>query len=252
MRYAREAELSAIAIADHDTIDAHLELGDADSSLQIISAIEMSANVGDAEVHVLGYFIDVRSAWLADRLTELQRQRLARIERFCKRLTSLGLPLRLEDVLHHASGKSVGRPHIARAMVERGYVNTVGEAFDRYLAGGRPAFVPREDVTPESSIALIHGAGGAAVLAHPYTTGNPERMIERLLPLGLDGLEVEYGYYDETQRTYLRDLANKFDLIPTGGSDYHGVGHREDSTLGSGSVDDAIVTRLRSRAERHG
>jgi 3',5'-nucleoside bisphosphate phosphatase len=245
--------LSAIAIADHDTVSAHIELGPQPSNdLMIIPAIEMSANVGDAEVHVLGYFIDVNSSWLAQRLAELQEQRLARIERFCARLTSIGLPLTVPEVLAQASGESVGRPHIARAMVDRGYVITVGEAFDRYLAGGRAAFVPREDVTPESSIELIHGAGGAAVLAHPYTTGSPERTIERLLPLGLDGLEVEYGYYDDPQRAYLRDLAVRFDLIPTGGSDYHGYGHREDSTLGSGSVDAEIVGRLRERANRHG
>ncbi|MDQ2683342.1 MAG: PHP domain-containing protein [Chloroflexota bacterium] len=234
-------------------MDAHRILGDRPpTDLTIIPAIEMSANVGDAEVHVLGYFIDVHSAWLASRLDDLQQQRLSRIERFCTRLTSLGLPLTMAEVLDQATGASVGRPHIARAMVDRGYVNTVGEAFDRYLAGGRPAFVPREDVTPESSIELIHGAGGAAVLAHPYTTGNPERTIERLLPLGLDGLEVEYGYYDELQRSFLRDLAARFNLIPTGGSDYHGHGHREESTLGVGSVSEDIVARLQDRAERYG
>ncbi len=249
---ATSVGLAAIAIADHDTVDAHRQLRGRDlGSLGLIPAIEMSANVGDAEVHVLGYFIDISSSYLTEQLALLQHQRLDRIERFCIRLSKLGLPMTMDDVLKHATGQSVGRPHIARAMIERKYVTSVGEAFDRYLSGGRPAFVPRDDVTPESSIALIHAAGGVAVLAHPYTTGGPERMIKRLLPLGLDGMEVEYGIYDPTQRAYLRTMSERYQLIATGGSDYHGAEHREDAPLGLGSVGPEVVAELQTRAQRY-
>jgi predicted metal-dependent phosphoesterase TrpH len=247
---ARDVGLAAIAIADHDTVDAHLTLTDADTrGIAVIPAIEMSANVGTAEVHILGYFIDPTSERLADALAQLRRQRIRRVERFCARLTALGLPLTMDDVLAHATGESVGRPHIARAMIDRGYVGSVNEAFDEYLAGGRPAFVPRDDVTPEWSIELIHLAGGVAVLAHPYTTGDPSAMLDRLVPVGLDGAEVEYGAYDEEQRAVLRHLAAERSLIPTGGSDFHGAAHRENTPLGNGRVPMAIVEQLRERSE---
>lgn len=252
MERAESSGLAAIAIADHDTVSAHLRLaGNIPDEIRLIPAIEMSANVGNAEVHILGYFINTVSSYLREQLSQLQEQRLSRIERFCTRLTSLGLPLGMEDVLRHATGQSIGRPHIARAMIERGYVSSVGEAFERYLSGGRPAFVPREDVTPESSIALIHAAGGVAVLAHPYTTGSPERTIQRLLPLGLDGMEVEYGVYDPVQRSYLRSLSERYKLIATGGSDYHGAEHREDAPLGLGSVGLDVVCELEETAQRY-
>jgi predicted metal-dependent phosphoesterase TrpH len=247
---ARDVGLAVIAIADHDTVDAHLTLSDADTrGVTVIPAIELSANVGTAEVHILGYFVDPTSKRLADALAQLRQQRVRRVERFCARLTALGLPLTMDDVLAHATGESVGRPHIARAMIDRGYVASVNDAFERYLAGGRPAFVPRDDVTPESSIELIHQAGGVAVLAHPYTTGDPAAMMDRLLPVGLDGAEVEYGSYGEEQRAVLRELAAARSLIPTGGSDYHGETHRENSPLGSGTVPMAIVEQLRDRSE---
>jgi predicted metal-dependent phosphoesterase TrpH len=249
---ARDVGLAAIAIADHDTVAAHLTLSEADTrGVSIIPAIEMSANVGTAEVHILGYFVDPTSQHLADALAQLRGQRIRRVERFCARLTALGLPLTMDDVLAHATGESVGRPHIARAMIDRGYVASVNDAFERYLAGGRPAFVPRDDVTPEWSIELIHQAGGVAVLAHPYTTGDPAAMMDRLLLVGLDGAEVEYGSYGEEQRAILRELAATRSLIPTGGSDYHGATHRENTPLGSGNVPMAIVEQLRDRSERY-
>jgi len=247
---AFQAGLAAIAIADHDTVDAHLSLTDDDRrGIMVIPAIEMSANVGIAEVHILGYFIDPTSQELAESLAQLRQQRLRRVERFCRRLTEIGLPVTVDQVLAHATGKSVGRLHIARAMIDLGYVASVNEAFDRYLSGGRPAFVPRDDVTPEWSIELIHSAGGVAVLAHPLTTDDPAAMIDRLIPVGLDGAEVEYGAYDQAQRAYLRDLAVSRGLIQTGGSDFHGASHRENTPLGSGGVPLAVVDLLRERSE---
>ena len=249
---ARAVGLSAIAIADHDTVSGYLSLPrEIPDGPEVIPAIEMSANVGTAEVHILGHFIDPDSPRLHEHLSALQTQRVARVERFCTRLAELGLPLRLDDVLFHATGESVGRPHIARAMIEKGYVTSVNEAFDRYLGGGRPAFVPRDDITPEWCIELIHQSGGCAALAHPYTTGNPEHMVLRLVRAGLDGLEVEYGSYSEADRAPLRVLAERHGLIPTGGSDYHGATHREDTPLGAGGVAHDVVERLRDHAVRY-
>jgi predicted metal-dependent phosphoesterase TrpH len=208
----------------------------------------MSANVGESEVHILGYFIDISSQHLADALTQLRAQRIRRIERFCDRLSQIGLPITTEQVLSQVTGSTAGRPHIARAMIELGYVTSVGEAFDKYLAGGRPGFVPRDDVTPEWSIQLIHNSGGVAALAHPMTTLYVEPTVHHLRAFGLDGLEVEYGVYDGATRSYLRTLADAADLIPTGGSDFHGVGHREEAPLASGTVPLEVVERLHDRS----
>jgi predicted metal-dependent phosphoesterase TrpH len=153
--------------------------------------------------------------------------------------------------MREVTGNVAGRPHIARAMMKLGYVSSVGDAFDRYIAGGRPGFVPRDDVTPEFAINLIHDAGGAAVLAHPFTTGDVERTIDRLSTVDLDGIEVEYGAYDEPKRAQLRGIAAARSLIPTGGSDFHGVGHRDDSPLASGVASIEIVARLFERATRY-
>jgi 3',5'-nucleoside bisphosphate phosphatase len=252
LQRAQSMGLGAIAITDHDTVDAHLRLPAADSQLpRVVPGIELSANVGSSEVHVLGYFIDITSPYLADNLDALRRQRLQRIERFCARLTKLGLPLTVDEVLQQATGESVGRPHIARAMIKRGYVSSVNDAFGQYLAAGRPGFVPREEVTPEASIDLIHRSGGAAVLAHPFTTVDPARMIDRLGGVSLDGLEVEYGAYDETEREVLRELARARSLIPTGGSDFHGADHRESTPLGAGGVSFEILDRLHQASERY-
>ena len=249
---AQSMNLAAIAITDHDTVDAHLSLSvDPPPALQIIPGIELSANVGMSEVHVLGYFIDVTSSYLTDQLEALRKQRMKRVERFCARLTELDLPLTIDEVLVQATGESVGRPHIARAMIEHGYVSSVNEAFERYLAGGRPAFVPRVDITPEASIELIHKSGGVAVLAHPFTTGDPAGMMNRLLSVGLDGAEVEYGSYAETEREELRAMAQARALIPTGGSDFHGADHRECTPLGAGGVSLDVVERLRQRSEQY-
>ena len=249
---AAAAGLAAIAITDHDTVAGFLGLpNDGSSQMRVIPAIEMSANVGAAEVHILGYFIDPASSYLSEQLARLQQQRLHRIERFCDRLTSIGLPLTVADVLEFATGSSVGRPHIARAMIGHGYVDSVGEAFDLYLAGGRPGFVPREDMTPELAIEIIHRSGGIASLAHPYTTGDVEGTVQRLLPIGLDAIEVEYGAYAEPERESLRTLARSAGLIATGGSDFHGREHRADVPLGSGSVPLATVVQLDAHAERY-
>lgn len=246
---AREAGLAAIAIADHDTVAGFMALSpESTLGVRVIPAIEMSANVDAAEVHILGYFVDPTSAFLTEQLAHLQRRRLDRIERFCDRLTAIGLPLTVPEVLAFATGSSVGRPHIARAMISRGYVQSVGEAFDLYLAGGRPGFVPRNDMTPEAAIKIIHQAGGVATLAHPFTTGDPDGTVARLLPDGLDAIEVEYSAYGEPERDQLRSLAHSAGLIMTGGSDFHGREHRSEVTIGSGSVALETVAELEARA----
>ncbi len=252
VRLAAHAGLQAIAICDHDTVAGSLQASALPSlPIRIIPGIEMSANVGEDEVHVLGYFLDLESPHLTRALAELRHQRIERMRKFCVRLTEIGLPLDFNDVQAESSGESIGRPHVARAMIKRGYVGSVNDAFERYLASGRPAFVPRTDVTPEWSIELIHASGGIASLAHPFTIAEPYLMIEHLIDHGLDAIEVEYGEYNASQRTWLRQVAAEFDLLTTGGSDFHGEGHREDAPLGSGGVSESQVDAMAMRSMRY-
>jgi len=218
--------------------------------LQVIPGIELSATAGAAEAHILGYFVDPASDALLTALAAFRDQRESRMSRFAVRLTELGLPIAYDEVLAESGDGSVGRPHLARVMVRRGYVASVAEAFERYLAFGRPGFVEKDDITPEACIALIGQAGGVAVLAHPFSTGDPERFAVRLKSAGLAGLEVEYGAYDEPRRATLRDIAARHGLVPTGGSDYHGPAHRENNRLGDGQVPMATIADLARLASR--
>jgi predicted metal-dependent phosphoesterase TrpH len=133
-------------------------------------------------------------------------------------------------------------------MIERGYVTSINQAFDFYLAIGRPGYVPRDNTPPEDAVRLILSAGGVPVLAHPYSTGNIEQMLSRLVPAGLLGMEVFYGEYDQGQRDHLQAIARRRGLIPTGGSDFHGEGHRSGRELGGPAVPMESVLRLRAAA----
>ena len=173
---------------------------------------------------------------------------MARIDRMCQRLTTLGMPLSLDEVQAISGAGSVGRPHVARAMIAHGYVDSIGEAFNRYLATGKPAFIPREHVSPAQVIAVINEAHGVAVLAHPLSAGNYQRLLPELRDDGLAGIEAYYGEYDQPSRERLAAIARQHGLIPTGGSDYHGDGFKEGRSLGSVVVPQSVVEELRNAA----
>jgi predicted metal-dependent phosphoesterase TrpH len=248
---AKAAGLAAIGLTDHDTVEGVAEAtAAAGNDLTVIPGIELSATALGAQPHILGYFVDPRSRVLLSALAQFRDQRQERMRRFAVRLTEIGLPVAYEEIAAETGDGSVGRPHLARVLIRHGYVADVAEAFDRYLAKGRPGFVEKDDVTAEACIALIREAGGVAVLAHPFSTGDPVRFAQSLQVVGLIGLEVEYGAYDEGKRATLRDLATRLGLVPTGGSDYHGPAHREHNRLGDGLVPTATVTQLARLAGR--
>jgi predicted metal-dependent phosphoesterase TrpH len=198
-------------------------------------------------VHILGYYVDPSDADLRTALDELAAQRLARNARIVDRLNELGFPISFDRVLEIAGTGTVGRPHIARALIEQGYVESIGEAFDRLLANGRPAFVPRSRALPEESVRLIRRSGAVPVLAHPLSAGEVEDTIRRLVPVGLLGIEVFYGEYSAATRQVLAEVAERWRLIPTGGSDYHGPGFKAGRELGSAPVPLESAERLRQQ-----
>jgi predicted metal-dependent phosphoesterase TrpH len=243
--------IGVLALTDHDTLAG---LPDALAAarthgIELIPGVELSAEEGPHEVHILGYFVDPGDRALATALAERAHQRQQRAERIVERLGALGMPIAFDRVSRIASGGTIGRPHVARAMIESGYVASVAEAFDRFLANGKPAFVSRRKSSPEESVRLLVSSGAVPVLAHPFSTGDIAGILRRLVPRGLAGIEVYYGEYAPEQRNRLREIADEWALIPTGGSDYHGPNFKAGRELGSAPVPLECAQRLRLRWE---
>jgi predicted metal-dependent phosphoesterase TrpH len=239
-----------LALTDHDTVAGIAEARAAGDRLgvEIIPGLELSASSSGGEIHLLGYFVDIDDGTLLETLAGYARSRQERMERMIERLLRLGAPVAPERVQAIAGQGTVGRPHLGRALVEAGYATDVSDAFDRFIGGGRPAFVPRPRVDPRETIALIRAAGGVPVLAHPFTTGGVESVLDRLVPAGLAGIEVDYGEYSSPERDMLRWIAARRGLIATGGSDYHGPDLRHGRELGGVLVPFDAVTALREAA----
>jgi predicted metal-dependent phosphoesterase TrpH len=194
----------------------------------LVPGIEMSTDVPGGEIHILGHFIDWQAEPFQKRLTELQESRLGRAHGMVAKLAELGKPVAWERVEAFAEEGSVGRPHIALAMVEAGHVANLNEAFDLYLSRTGPAYVEREKLTPEANIDMLLRVGGLVTLAHPAEGGGMdgiEPLLAKLADAGLSAMEVYYQDYDDTTIQLLRRLADQFGLIPLGGSDYHGLGN---------------------------
>jgi len=246
---ALERGLTTLALTDHDSvagIDAAREAARG-TPLQVIPGVELSADVSQGEVHVLGYLIDWHAADLLAMLVKFREGRYGRAEKMTKKLTALGAPISFERVKEIAGDASIGRPHVAQALVEAGHVATVTEAFDKYIGRTGPAYVERFRLTPEDAVALILRAGGVPVLAHPREVTN---WVFPLVKAGLLGLEVHYGLYDDLTRSELARLAKQYGLIATGGSDFHGLnkmGHL--GGLGENPVPPEVVEKLRKKAE---
>lgn len=230
VQYAKGKGLKAIAITDHDTIDGNAEALDegAKSGLEVISGVEISAQFDLGSMHILGLFIDIGNTALKERLSLLQETRAQRNPKMVEKLRELGVELSYDEILHVSGGGQVGRPHFAQVLLRKGYVNTVQEAFDRYLGKGAPAYVNKFRFEPEETMELIREAGGIPVLAHPFTLHIPsphqlDALLGELVPLGLMGIEVFYPEHTKDQISLYKGLAQKHDLLVTGGSDYHGI-----------------------------
>jgi predicted metal-dependent phosphoesterase TrpH len=226
---AKKAGVSALAITDHDIVDGipeAIEIG-ANLGIEIIPGIEVSSRIGDAELHVLGYFLDWKDEALNRRLELVRTSRHRRNPLIVEKLNDLGLALTYQEVQELAGTESVGRPHIARVLMQKGYVQSAKEAFDRYLADGAAAYVPRELPDPAEAIAWIRAAHGVPVLAHPLWTKQDEsgllKLCDKLKGEGLMGIEVHYSTHKPQQTREYLNIAKRLDLLVTGGSDFHGI-----------------------------
>jgi 3',5'-nucleoside bisphosphate phosphatase len=225
---ALRAGVTVMAVTDHDTVAAIPEVRSAAKAggIDVIAGIEITAIESGRDIHMLGYFIDPGDTELAAFLAKQRAQRIARVEAVGLRLAQLGMPIDIGPVLMHAreqGGRSIGRPQIARAMIAVGYVADTREAFDRWLATGRPAFVPRSGAPPGEVIDIVHAAGGLASLAHPGQTDVDSR-ISAYVEAGLDAIELYHPDHDADAVHRYRNIASQLKLLATGGSDFHGDG----------------------------
>jgi predicted metal-dependent phosphoesterase TrpH len=256
---AEKAGVTALAITDHDITTGVPEAVAAgqERGIDVIPGIEISSIFGDSELHILGYFLDCRNEQLNERLAILRESRHSRNPKIIERLQAAGIDITYEEVRALAGTESVGRPHIARILMEKKVVASAKEAFDQWLADGRPAYVPRELPTPAEAIQWIKAAKGLPVLAHPTwvktTEGTLTDLARRLKAEGLDGVEVHYSTHTARQtRDYLA-LAKQLDLLVTGGSDFHGLTKPDiEVGVGKGSlhVPGSLLDKLKNAAAR--
>src|SRR5215218_5772259 len=251
---ARIAGLDVVGLTDHDTFDG-LDEAAAEGERQgveLVRGMELSCSRQGSSVHVLAYGADPTSPGLAAEMARVRDGRLGRLAGVLAKLAALGVPVSEAEVMAQVGDSpSVGRPHIADALIEAGHVRDRQEAFDRFLADGGPAHVPRYTIELERGIALIHQAGGLAVIAHPWGRGREHLLPPSVLQIlvddhGLDGIEVDHQDHDDDTRRRLRALADSLGLLPTGSSDYHGTG-KLDHDLGCNTTDPEVFDEIRRR-----
>jgi predicted metal-dependent phosphoesterase TrpH len=250
-----ENGLKTISVTDHDSTEGLAEAYEAAKEfpdLRIIPGIEMSADIPGDEVHVLGYFLDYHDEEFQAQLTEFRRGRVGRAQVMVEKLNAIGKPVEWERVLHFAGDGTVGRPHIALAMVEAGYFKEPKEAFEEYLGNDGLAYYDRPKLAPAAGVEMIKKVGGVPVLAHPTFMNDMEAGIANLKKVGLMGMEVYYAQYDDDTVRHLARLAKEYDLIPCGGSDYHGMGNSGEplpGTLGPPETTMALLEEAAAKAK---
>jgi len=254
---AVEAGLSAIALTDHDTTVGHEPCAAAceAAGIRFVPGIELSAERGRprGSMHILGYFIDPTDPTLAAVIEEVSGARRERAPQIVAKLNALRVAITLQEVEAQAGGAFIGRPHIAEVLRQKGYVKSIKDAFTRYLGQNAPAYVRKDNLPTDRAIEAIHAAGGLAVLAHPVQLRCEDEMdlqqtVQRLVDQGLDGLEIRHADHTPAQVQQYRQLAERLDLVTTGGSDYHGLA--KSIALGSQRVPREHLDQLDQRHQR--
>lgn len=247
------AGVSHLALTDHDSINGWQEaLEHRNETISLLLGAEVSCQTKEAlSVHMLGLLFDPEDANLRNSMEQTRTNRVTRMERIVSRLQEAGMEITIEDVYAElAEGATLGRPHLADAMVRRGIVKDRSEAFEKFLHNRSKFYIPDASPTPEDAIALIKGAGGVAIIAHPFASLRGRiisaEYLESLVDAGLDGIEIDHRDHNESERDQLRAMARRYSLIITGGSDYHGTG--KENRLAENTTDMAQLERILSRA----
>jgi predicted metal-dependent phosphoesterase TrpH len=251
VRKAKEKGLEVISITDHDNLSGIAEAISAGKEIgvEVVPGVEISSDVRDKEVHILAYYIELDNKELERYLTFFREERIKRAVRMVKRLNSLGFPLTINDVMDKASNSAVGRPHIAQAMLERGFVSTYYEAFNKYIGNGCPAFEKKVHLSPQSAFKIISDAGGLSFIAHPGYM--PEVLLKEIIEAGVDGIEVIHPSHSPQQTKFYRGIVNEYFLLDSGGSDFHGGKREDEPNLGKYYTTPAALEAMRKRLLRN-
>lgn len=244
---AKENGLDGISITDHDNLSGYKEATKKgkEIGIEVIPGVEISSDIRDKEVHILAYFIEQDNSELERYLSFFREERLKRAERIVNKLRNLGIPLNFSDVLNKSSNGAVGRPHIAQALLEREFIGSYFEAFNKYIGNGCPAFEKKVHISPQSAFKIINDAGGLTFIAHP---GNmPEEILKELIESGVDGIEVYHPSHSVQHIKFYKGIVNEYFLLESGGSDYHGGKREDDKNFGKYYATSSVVEAMRKR-----
>ena len=247
IKRVQTAGIDILSITDHDSVNGIAEAFQLAEKIgiEIIPGVEISTDIRDTEVHILGYFIDPKNIELEHYLNFFREERYKRAIRIVKKLNVLGLNISLEDVMSIAKNSAVGRPHIAQALLAKGQVKSFFEAFYKYLGNHAPAYERKVHLSPQSAFKIISDAGGLSFIAHP---GNmPEILIKELIDAGVDGIEVVHPSHSPEQVKFYRGIVNEYFLLESGGSDFHGGKREDDENLGKFFTTAKVVDAMRRR-----
>jgi len=248
VRLAKEKGLRALAITDHDTIEGwgKAEKASAQLGIVLLKGIEINTDWEGHEIHILGYGMKEHDPVFLNELRVIQKKRISRIEQMLEKLEQFGIRISFEEVMDFAHGESIGRPHVAQAMLRKGFAATTKEAFHHYLRIGAPAYVPRYKLSPSEAIHMIRQAGGVTVLAHPGAY-KVETHLEEWIKAGLQGIEVFHPKHTFQDNIHYGMIAERMGLIATGGSDFHGPQTKPEVELGGWGVGMDVVIQIASK-----
>jgi predicted metal-dependent phosphoesterase TrpH len=244
---AKQKGIEILSITDHDNLAGIEEASEygRQVGVEIIPGVEISSDIMDREIHILGYFVEPGNPEIERYLEFFRAERLKRADRIVRKLNTLGISLKLEDVLKISRNSAVGRPHIAQAMVERGFINSYYEAFNKYIGNGCVAYEKKVHISPRSAFKIISDSGGLSFIAHPGIM--PEHILKELIESGVDGIEVIHPSHSQQLVKFYRGIANEYFLLESGGSDYHGGKREDENNLGKFYVTRSVVDAMRQR-----
>ncbi|MEI7812733.1 MAG: PHP domain-containing protein [Ignavibacteria bacterium] len=248
---ARAAGLDIISITDHDNlagVKVAIEFGK-QIGVEVIPGVEISIDIEDKEVHLLGYFIDIYNDEFQKYLSFFREERYNRACRIVKKLNKLGVALTIDSVMAKAKSGAVGRPHIAQVLIEAGYATSFYEVFDKYIGNCCPAFEHKIHVSPQSALKLISDAGGLSFIAHPGYLS--ENILTSLIQSGIDGIEVIHPSHKQNQVEHYRGIVNEYCLLASGGSDFHGGKRDDEQNLGRYNIPTSYVATMRKMLIKH-
>ncbi|HAX48538.1 MAG TPA: PHP domain-containing protein, partial [Bacteroidetes bacterium] len=246
----KTAGLTHLAITDHDNVDAIDEAIEIASryDIELIPGTEISAEHNGKETHILAYYFDHKNPELLDYLQNFRRERMKRAQKIVEKLNDLGIAIQMQDVLSQVKGNgSVGRPHIAVALIEGGFVNNYYDAFNKFIGDDKPAYVKKPNISTKDAISLINRCGGLSFVAHPGKSMRHNNSLFEMIEFGIDGIEVVHPSHSDYDIEYFRDITSQYFLLESGGSDFHGGRINDVSILGRYYIPEIKITAMKNR-----